>query len=361
MCAPGGATGGTSWNSLPTEPKRSSSTATPGYNSSYDNAIVRDSARWSWKRTASTPWIAGEFRWLGFYYIGEAAYKDGRWPTRAENFGVIDLAAIPKDHFYLYQAFWTKKPMVHLLPHWTHRGMEGITIPIVAYSNQTEVELFLNGNSLGRRKPEELGDFVWQVPYRPGKLEAIAYDSSGKQTAETSFQTAGEPNQIKVETDNDHLRPNRIDDAVVTFTNTDRNGVMVPWDMNRIGFKVNGPVHLLGDENGDPCDVTPNQALYRNAFYGMARGFYQSTERDGPIEIIAGAILGDVHILNTSPQHPRIVSIAMARVALRDTPPTAALPGRSRQRHHPFRYEYISWHRLRLPAQQHLQRKELLR
>jgi len=289
----------------------------PWYNSSYDNAIVRNSARWSWKRTASTPWIAGEFRWLGFDYIGEAAYKGGQWPTRAENFGIIDLAAIPKDHYYLYQAFWTKQPMVHILPHWTHRGMEGITIPVVAYSNQPEVELFLNGTSLGRRKPEELGDFVWQVPYKPGRLEAIAYDASGKEAAETLFQTADEPNQIKIETDNDHLRPNRTDDAVVTFAITDKDGVMVPWDMNRIDFKVNGPVHLLGNENGDPCDPTPNQASYRKAFYGMARGFYQSTEVGGPIVIIAGAILGDVHILNTSALHPRIVSIAASRVALR--------------------------------------------
>lgn len=116
------------------------------YNSSYDNAVVRESARTAWLRDGSVPWIAGEFRWLGFDYIGEAAYKGGHWPVRAENFGIIDLAAIPKDDYFLYQAFWTTKPIVHLLPHWTHRGMNGITIPVVAYSNQREVELFLTAD-----------------------------------------------------------------------------------------------------------------------------------------------------------------------------------------------------------------------
>jgi hypothetical protein len=95
--------------------------------------------------------------------------------------------------------------------------------------------------------------------------------------------------------------------------------------MNRIDFKIKGPVHLLGNENGDPCDVTPNQAAYRKAFYGMARGFYQATEVDGPIEIVAGAILGDVNILNTTPLHTRMVSIAASRIALRGQLPTGKL------------------------------------
>jgi beta-galactosidase len=74
----------------------------------------------AWKRTATTPWIAGEFRWCGFDYIGEAPYKGGHWPVRAENFGIIDFAGIPKEDYFLYKAFWTSTPMVHLLPHWTH-------------------------------------------------------------------------------------------------------------------------------------------------------------------------------------------------------------------------------------------------
>jgi beta-galactosidase len=295
------------------------------YNSSYDNAIVRETVRTAWKRTTATPWIAGEFRWCGFDYIGEAAYKGGHWPVRAENFGIIDLAGIPKDDYFLYKAFWTSTPMVHLLPHWTHRGMEGIVIPVVAYSNQHEVELFLNGKSLGRRKPEPLGDFVWQVRYAPGELQAIAYGADGKQAVLTSFQTAGPPTQIKLETDNASLKANRTDDAVVTFTIADKDGVMVPWNTNRVNFAVTGPVHLLGNENGDPIDVTPNQAPYRNAFYGMGRGFYQATSQSGPIEITAGAILGDTDLGTVYSGGPRQVAIAVSRVALRGTLPEAKI------------------------------------
>jgi beta-galactosidase len=293
------------------------------YNSSYDNAIVRETARTAWLRTASTPWISGEFRWLGFDYIGEAAYKGGRWPVRAENFGIIDLAGIPKDDFYLYKSFWTTQPMVHLLPHWTHRAMDGIVIPVVAYSNQPEVELFLNGKSLGRQKPTPLTDFVWKVPYSPGELKAVAYDAKGAAVATDVFHTASDPSAIKLETDNDHLRPNRTDDAVVTFTVTDANGVMVPWDMNRVDFAVSGPVHLLGNENGDPVDVTPDQAPYRRAFYGMGRGFYQATAADGPIEVTAGAILGETSMGFERSPRPHPVAIAVSRVALRGALPLA--------------------------------------
>jgi beta-galactosidase len=287
------------------------------YNSSYDNAVVRETARTAWQRTSATPWIAGEFRWCGFDYIGEATYKGGRWPVRAENFGIVDLAGIPKDDYYLYQSFWTTTPMVHLLPHWTHRGMEGITIPVVAYSNQPEIELMLNGKSLGRHKREALGDFVWQVPYSPGELKAIAYAPSGKQSATTTFQTAGPPTAIKVETDNAALKAKRTDDAVVTFTIADKDGVMVPWNTNRVDFRVSGPVHLLGYENGDPIDVTPNQASYRNVFYGMERGFFQATAEDGPIEVVAGAILGDTSLGSLHTGGPRQVSIAVSRISLR--------------------------------------------
>ena len=293
------------------------------YNSSYDNAIVRNNSRQSWLRTAATPWIAGEFRWHDFDYIGEAAYKGGRWPVRAENFGIIDLASIPKDDYFLYQAFWTTKPMVHLLPHWTHRGMKGVVIPVVAYSNQPEVELFLNGASLGRHKSGPLGDFVWDVPYTEGELRATAYDAAGKGTASASFHTAGEPEQIALESDDISLRPNRTDDALLTFRIVDKSGVMVPWSMNRVAFKVSGPVHLLGYENGDPVDVTAAQAPYRDAFYGMGRGFFQATAEDGPIEVLAAGVLGDPFMHFENGQRPRPVSIAVSRLALRGKLPSA--------------------------------------
>ncbi len=182
------------------------------YSSSYDNAGVRMTARTALKRMEALPWLAGGFRWTGLDYLGEAGFDAGSWPARMWNYGVIDLAGIPKDTFYLYQAAWTKEPMVHLLPHWTHPGMDGVVIPVVAYSNAPEVELFLDNQSLGRRQTEPLGDFVWNVPYRPGELKAVAF-SDNKSVATAAFHTASAPTGIRLETSNSALRPDRGDIA----------------------------------------------------------------------------------------------------------------------------------------------------
>jgi hypothetical protein len=112
---------------------------------------------------------------------------------------------------------------------------------------------------------------------------------------------------------------------VVTFTIADKDGVMVPWNMKRVDFAVTGPVRLLGYENGDPIDVTPNQALYRNAFYGIGRGFYQATSQTGPIEVTAGAILGDTDLGTVNSRGPRQVAIAVSRLALRSALPDAKI------------------------------------
>ena len=287
------------------------------FRSSYDNAMVRITARAAWQEVATTPWISGGFRWTGFDYLGEADYKGGRWPDRAKSgVGVLDLAAIPKDDYYLYQSLWTTEPMVHLLPSWTHRGMKGVVIPVVAYSNQPEVELFLNGESLGRRKPGPLGDFLWKVPYDAGTLEVVAYSQDGETAASETLKTASAPVDIALETDNATLRPNRTDTAVVTVKAVDQSKNVVPWNTNQVDFKVTGPVHLLGYENGDPTDVTPNQAPRRRMFYGMERGFFESTAQAGPIEVTAAAILGD-ESMGYEGNTPRMIAIVVRQVALR--------------------------------------------
>ncbi len=264
----------------------------PRYSSSYDNCGVRISARTCWKRTMTTPWICGEFRWTGFDYLGEASFSGGKWPARIWNFGIIDLAGFPKDHYYFCQSQWTREPMVHLLPHWTHPGMDGVTIPVVAYSNCDEVELFLNGKSLGRKKPEELLDFVWQVPYAPGELKAVGYRENGA-VAEKVVSTTGNPLKVRLESDNSDLQPDRQDVSLVTFSVRDAEGRVVPWAQDRIDFRMLGPVRLLGYENGDPVDVTRHRAPYRKVFYGLGRGFYQATGDEGNIEVVGLGILGD--------------------------------------------------------------------
>jgi beta-galactosidase len=194
--------------------------------------------------------------------------------------------------------------------------MKGVVIPVVAYSNQPEVELFLNGKSLGREAPGPLGDFLWKVPFNAGTLKAVAYSQNRNATASETLETAGEPVNLALETDNPSLLPNRTDTAVVTVTAVDQKNNLVPWDANRIDFKVTGPVHLLGYENGDPTDVTSNQAPWRRMFYGMERGFFESTAQPGVVDVTAAAILGD-ESLGFEGSSRRMIAIAVQRVALR--------------------------------------------
>ncbi len=266
----------------------------PRYSSNYDNCGVRISARTSWRETRDMPWIIGEFRWTGFDYIGEAAFGGGKWPARIWNFGIIDLAGLPKDHFWFYQSQWTDEPMVHVLPHWTHRFLKpGTIVPVVAYSNCDTVELFLNDESLGKKTedPEWL-EFVWKVPYAAGELKAVGY-VDGKPVAEKKWVTSGSPVQLRLETNNNELAPDRRDTATVTVSALDKNGDIVPWAMNRVEFKIEGPVKNLGFENGDPVDVTQHRVNHRNLFYGYARGFFQATANSGDIGLTAASILGD--------------------------------------------------------------------
>lgn len=291
----------------------------PRYNSSYDNATVRITARQSLVRTESTPWIAGEFRWTGYECFGEAHFMGREFPKRTYNAGVIDLAGLPKDHFYLYQSRWTETPMVHLLPHWTHPGREGQTVPVVAYSNCDEAELFLNGQSLGRQRRSVLLDFVWPVAYAAGEIKAIGY-RAGLPVASAVHFTAGSPARIDLATDNATLAVDRGDVALVTFRIVDEAGRMVPWAHDELTFRTIGPVRTLGFENGDPMDGTASKAPVRKAFYGLGRGFFQANGEDGAVEVFAAGILGQREFAD----HARI-AITTSRIALRGELPDTQL------------------------------------
>lgn len=261
------------------------------FSSSYDNSGIRLCARSSWKRTSENDWIMGEFRWTGFDYLGETFPGSG-WPTRFWSHGIIDLCGFPKDHFYLYQSFWAEKPMVHLLPHWTHHGMEGTTIPVVAYSNCEKVELFLNERSLGLKERGELLDFQWQVPFEEGEIRAVAYQE-GEVVAEACQRTSSCSSELRMETDNDSLACDRLDIAHVTISAHDENGTLSPRANDPVYFLMEGPVKHLGFENGNHLDLTPHRVPRRDLFHGMALGIFQSTEDNGPIVLTAASILGD--------------------------------------------------------------------
>lgn len=253
------------------------------YQSSYDNASVRISARDSWLEVERLDYLSGTFRWTGFDYLGES----NDWPSRFMNCGVIDICGFPKDHYYLYQSLWTDEPMVHLLPHWTHPGKEGVEIPVVAYTNAEEVELRLNGVSLGRRKNDRQ-QLVWMVPYAPGHLEAVAYQD-GRVVASASRKTAGTAACLRLQADRPTLKADRTSVVQIAVEITDRQGVTDPHAEPVIRFTVSGGGRLIGTDNGDPLDLSDYKVPVRRAFRGKAMLWVQSDGTDRPIEVRATA------------------------------------------------------------------------
>jgi len=254
----------------------------PKYQSSYDNSIVRIGVRDSWKQVEQLDYYLGNFRWTGFDYLGESF----GWPARTANFGIIDLAGFPKDHFYLYQSLWSNEPMVHLLPHWTHPGKEGVKIPVVVYTNCQSAELFLNDRSLGEQLMDEEEQLVWMVPYEPGEITVIARDD-GQEICKKSYQTAGQASRIDLMADRTTLRNNQTDVVHIEAQVRDEQGVMLPDADHLIEFDIRGPAKLLGVENGDILDLAPHQVNSRKAFKGKCLLILQSTGTQDEIEIVA--------------------------------------------------------------------------
>ncbi|MGA9965305.1 MAG: beta-galactosidase GalB [Terriglobales bacterium] len=262
------------------------------------------------------PKVLGEFVWTGFDYLGEPTpfFWSGEdmnleapdWPSRSSYFGMIDLAGFPKDRYYLYQSQWTTKPMVHLLPHWNWHGKEGQAIPVMAYSNAEEVELLLNGKSLGRKKrfSEEWempvgkkvspdGKFmskyrrVWQVPYEPGTLEAVAYQN-GKQVAVDEVRTAGAPAQVKLVPDRAVIRNDGYDLSFITVRIEDKDGNLCPMADNLVHFDVTGAGVIAAVDNGNAATEEPFQADHRKAFNGLALLIVRSKVGEaGEIQVVA--------------------------------------------------------------------------
>lgn len=255
----------------------------PRYASGYDNQSTELSVREAYKQVQRYPFFMGGFRWTGFDYLGESR----GWPARTNNFGVIDLAGFPKDDYYLYQSLWTTKPMVHLLPDWTHPGMEGVEIPVVVYTNGTAAELFLNGKPLGKKKmnKQEL-QMVWQVPYQPGKLLVVAY-RNGKIVARDSSITSGPAAGIKLIPNKKQIHANRRDVVRIETDIVDAKGNFDPIANDSVHFEIAGPYKLLGVENGDILDGSPNKVNWRKTFMGKAVLILQSTGKSGVIHITA--------------------------------------------------------------------------
>ncbi|CAM3718130.1 beta-galactosidase GalA [Roseateles saccharophilus] len=202
-----------------------------------------------WRFNAERPFLAGMFVWTGFDYRGETTPFG--WPAISSQFGMLDTTGAPKDSGYYLKAAWTAEPMVHLLPHWNWPGREGQPIDVRAYANTDEVELLLNGRSLGRQALQRYGHLQWSVPYEPGNLTARGY-RSGQLVATETVATTGDGNAVGLSADRAKLRAGGDDVALVRVTVVDREGRVVPTAGQRIAFETTGPMRLIGMGNGDP-------------------------------------------------------------------------------------------------------------
>lgn len=236
----------------------------------------------------NNPYMAGEFIWTGFDYIGEPTPYG--WPARSSYFGIVDLCGFPKDRYWLYQSQWTDKPVLHILPHWNWQGREGEIVPVWCYTNADSVELLLNGKSLGTKSFEDTNDLhlTWQVPYQVGVLKAVA-TKDGKVMAETEVKTAGRAARITLTIDRDNIKADGDDLSFVTVKVVDANGIFVPDACDLITFSVEGAGELVAVGNGDPLNHESFKGKQHRAFSGMCLAIIQSKEKPGSISVTARA------------------------------------------------------------------------
>lgn len=215
------------------------------------------------------PFVAGEFVWTGWDYIGEPTPYDA---ARSSYFGIIDMAGFKKDRFYLYQAHWRPDfPMAHVLPHWTWPERAGQVTPVHVFSSGDEAELFVNGKSAGRVKKAQYSyRFRWDnVVYQPGNISVVAY-KNGAQWATDSKRTVGAAAKLNATADRTAIKGDGLDLAFISVAVVDSNGDVVPRANNAITFSISGPAQIVSTDNGDPADMTAFPSLTRKAFSGMA-------------------------------------------------------------------------------------------
>lgn len=249
-------------------------------------------------RAEDHEWTIGQFVWTGFDYLGEPSpYDTNAWPNHSSMFGIIDLASIPKDRYYLYRSVWNKEAeTLHILPHWNWEGREGEKTPVFVYTNYPSAELFINGKSYGRQTKHKNGTvenryrLMWHdAVYQPGEVRVVAYDEQGNPVAEKTVRTAGKPHHIELVTDRSSLLADGKDLAYVTLRIVDKDGNLCPNDGRLVSFKVKGAGKYRASANGDPTCLDLFHKPEMHAFGGMLTVIVQSGEKTGEIELQATA------------------------------------------------------------------------
>ena len=248
------------------------------------------------------PWCIGQFVWTGFDYLGEPSpYDTDAWPNHSSVFGIIDLASIPKDRYYLYRSQWNRtEETLHILPHWNWKGREGEVTPVFVYTSYPSAELFVNGVSQGVRTFEEsdakvpcLGEdamkrfrLMWnEVTYQPGEIRVVAYDESGEAVEEKTVRTAGKAAAIRLTPDRDVLEADGEDLCYINVSLVDKDGNPVPADSRLVNVKVSGAGSFRAIANGDPTCLEPFQKPQMHLFSGQLTVIVQSGTEAGDITV----------------------------------------------------------------------------
>lgn len=251
----------------------------------------------------------GQFVWTGFDYLGEPTPYYTDWPSHSSLFGIIDLAGLPKDRYYLYRSHWNKEQeTLHILPHWNWEGREGEITPVFVYTNYPSAELFINGKSQGKRtkdlsvtidnsadsvsimnlKRQSRYRLMWMdTKYEPGTVKVVAYDADGKAVAEKELHTAGKPDHIELVADRNVIKADGKDLSFVTVRVVDKDGNLCPDASHEISFKVKGEGSYRAGANGNAASLESFQRPKMKVFSGMMTAIVSSTEQPGKITLEA--------------------------------------------------------------------------
>ncbi|AEY65175.1 carbohydrate-binding protein [Clostridium sp. BNL1100] len=253
--------------------------------SSYDNSVVSwgNSAESSYNEINKRNYMAGEFVWTGFDYIGEPTPYG--WPAKSSYFGIVDTCGFPKDIYYFYQSKWSTKPMVHILPHWNWSA--GTNVEVWAYSNCDTVELFLNGTSLGSKTVGTAGHLSWSVPWSSGTLRAKG--TKGGTVVYDEVVTAGAPSKVLLKPDRTSVKADGKDLIYIETDIADSKNVTVPTADNAVNFSISGPGVIVGVDNGNSISTESYKGNSRKAFSGKCLVIVQPTKVNGTIVVTASS------------------------------------------------------------------------
>ena len=262
---------------------------------------------WLWHD--DKPWSIGEFVWTGFDYLGEPTPYYSNWPSHSSLFGIVDLAGLPKDRFYLYRSHWNKTDeTLHILPHWTWPGREGQVTPVFVYTNYPSAELFINGKSQGKRtkdmsvtienskdstslaqlKRQQRYRLMWMdTKYEPGTVKVVAYNEKGEAVAEKEIRTAGKPHHIELVADRQQIAADGRDLSFITVKVVDKDCNLCPDAQHSIKYTVKGAGFYRAGANGDPVSLELFHQPQMKVFNGMMTAVVQNNGKPGEITLTA--------------------------------------------------------------------------